>query len=206
MKRKGCDPPPRCHIPSTLRILWNMNVKCTWSNVWHRHDYKSKSLPHPNHKLAIEIGRWLTILVSRYYRLYHFCSYNATENVPHFVLKCPYITPLETSLSLFENVLLGSRKSFLQLDHQVDINLYLTKASALRHSRALVGVKPPWCTFNPIRALPMGAPHIRPSKVIWRAPMAMRASGVGGCEARASTWHPPCNPGTHSQGHGGLGL
>ena len=36
--------------------------------------------------------------------------------------------------SLFENVVLGSLKSFFQLDNQVDINLYLIEATALRHS------------------------------------------------------------------------
>ena len=39
--------------------------------------------------------------------------------------------------SLVENIILGSLKSFFQLDHQVDISFYLTKAAALCHSREL---------------------------------------------------------------------
>ena len=44
--------------------------------------------------------------------------------------------------SLFENVLLGSIESFFQLDHLVDITLYLTEPTALCHSRELLGFKP----------------------------------------------------------------
>jgi hypothetical protein len=39
--------------------------------------------------------------------------------------------------SLFENVVPGNLTSFSQLDHQVDISLNLTEATALRHSREL---------------------------------------------------------------------
>ena len=52
--------------------------------------------------------------------------------------------------SLLENVVLGSLESFFQLDHQMDINLYLMEATALCHSRELASLKPSWCTFNPI--------------------------------------------------------
>ena len=42
-----------------------------------------------------------------------------------------------------------------QLDHQVDISLYLTEAIALRHSRevAYQCLKPSWCTISPISLL-----------------------------------------------------
>ena len=53
-----------------------------------------------------------------------------------------YVHPIKDKLpSLFENVVLGSLKSFFQLDFQVDISLYLTKATALHHSRELDGLK-----------------------------------------------------------------
>ena len=50
--------------------------------------------------------------------------------------------------SLCKGVVLGSFKSFFQLNHQVHIGLYLTEATALRHSRELVGLEPSWCTFS----------------------------------------------------------
>ena len=57
------------------------------------------------------------------------------------MLEFPYIHPIKDKCpSLFKNVILGSLKSFFNLDHQVDINLYLTEATSLRHSKELVGV------------------------------------------------------------------
>ena len=54
-----------------------------------------------------------------------------------------YSTKRDEFPSLFENVVLEGLKSFFQLDHQVDISLYLTEAAtALCHSRELVGLKP----------------------------------------------------------------
>ena len=44
--------------------------------------------------------------------------------------------------SLFEDVILGSLKTFFQLDQQVDISLYLMEATTLRHSRELASLKP----------------------------------------------------------------
>ena len=42
-------------------------------------------------------------------------SYDAVENGAHFVLDCPFITSLDISFSsLFENVALGSFKSFFK--------------------------------------------------------------------------------------------
>jgi hypothetical protein len=51
--------------------------------------------------------------------------------------------PLQNSirdkfLSLFENVVLENLKSFFQLEHQVDISLYVMEATTLRHSRELL--------------------------------------------------------------------
>jgi hypothetical protein len=104
-----------------------------------------------NHRLAIETRQWTNIPISRDNRPCHFCSYNAVENEAHFVLECPLCNHVRDKFpSLFENVVLENLKSFLQLNHQVDINLYLTKATALRHSRDLVDFKPSWCTFSPI--------------------------------------------------------
>ena len=51
-------------------------------------------------------------------RLCHFCSYNVVGNEAHFVLECllyNYFTR-ERFPSLFKNVMLGSLKSFYELD------------------------------------------------------------------------------------------
>jgi hypothetical protein len=66
----------------------------------------------------------------------------------------PLYNPIRDKFhSLFENVLLGSLKSFLQLNHQVDISLYLTEAMALCHSRHLVGLTPSQSTLSPCSLL-----------------------------------------------------
>jgi hypothetical protein len=44
--------------------------------------------------------------------------------------------------SLFENVVTWSLMSLFQLDHQVDISLYLIEATALHHSRELADLTP----------------------------------------------------------------
>ena len=46
-----------------------------------------------NHRLAIEIGRWIYIPISRDTRLCHYWSCNVVENEAHFVLNVPYTTP-----------------------------------------------------------------------------------------------------------------
>ena len=57
-------------------------------------------------------------------------------------MECPLSNPIRDKfLSIFENVVLDSLKYYFQLD-QVDISLYLTKATTLRHSRELVILKP----------------------------------------------------------------
>ena len=57
---------------------------------------------------------------------------------------CPQHNPIRDKCpSLFENITLGSLMYFFQLDHQVDISLYLTEVIALHHhSRELAGLKP----------------------------------------------------------------
>ena len=59
------------------------------------------------------------------------------------MLECPPYKPIRDKFpSLFENVVLGKLKTFFRLDHQVDISMYHTGATALCHSRELVGLKP----------------------------------------------------------------
>ena len=51
----------------------------------------------------------------------------------------PYYKPIRDKFSsLFENVFLGSLKSFFQLDNQVDISIYLTEVTAFGQSKDLV--------------------------------------------------------------------
>ena len=51
------------------------------------------------------------------------------------MLECPVYKPIRDKYpSLLDRVVLGSLKSFLQLYHQVDISLYLTKTTPL-HSK-----------------------------------------------------------------------
>ena len=72
-----------------------------------------------------------------------FFSCNAVEIEAHFMLECPLYKPIRDKFpSLFENVVLGSLKYFFQLDHQVDISLYLKEATALHQSRELASLKP----------------------------------------------------------------
>ena len=90
----------------------------------------------------------------------HFCSCNVVGNEAHFVLECPFYNPINDMFSsLFENVVPGSFESFFQLDHQVNISLYLTESTSLHRSRELTGLKPSWCAFSPIR--PFGFPDFK---------------------------------------------
>ena len=54
-----------------------------------------------------------------------------------------YTTPLEikTPITIWECSI---------MEHQVDISLYVTEATALRHYRKLAGLKPSWCTSIPL--------------------------------------------------------
>ena len=101
-------------------------------------------LPHLNVQTCIEIGRWSTFPISRDDELCYFCSYNVAENEAHFVLECPLYNPIKDKFqSLLEKVVLRSLKSFFQLDHQVDVSLYLTAGIALRLFRELACLIPP---------------------------------------------------------------
>ena len=96
-----------------------------------------------NHRLTIETNRWLTIPISRDTNLCHLCSYNAVDNEAYVVLECPLYNPKEDKFpSLFENVALGSLKCIFQLDHQVDITLYLMETTACRDAKELASLKP----------------------------------------------------------------
>ena len=65
-------------------------------------------------------------------------------NEAHFVLECPlYFFIRDKFQSLFEKVVLGSLKSSFQLDQQVDINLFLKKATALRRFGELANLTQP---------------------------------------------------------------
>ena len=67
------------------------------------------------------------------------------------LLEWPLYNPFRDKFpSLFENVLLGSLKSFVQINQQVNVSLYVTEATALCHYRELIGLKPSSCTFIPI--------------------------------------------------------
>jgi hypothetical protein len=91
---------------------------------------------------GFDIGR-LSLSLEIIYRLCHLCSYNAVASEAHFVLECPLYNPIKVKFpSIFENVVLESLKSFFQLDDQVNIRLYTTEATALCHSRKLIGWKP----------------------------------------------------------------
>ena len=132
----------------------NTDVDCTWSNHWDHHNSRSL-LPTTSQiiDLPLKIGRRSTLPTSRDNRLCHFCSYNKVENEVDFVSECPLFNPVRDHFSsLFENVVLGSLKSFFQLDQQVDISLYLMKATAFCTSR-IIDLKPTRCTFNPISLL-----------------------------------------------------
>ena len=58
----------------------------------------------------------MIIPISRGTRLCHFCSHNAVENEAHLLLECLLYKPIRDKFpSLFENVVPGSLKSFLQI-------------------------------------------------------------------------------------------
>ena len=75
-----------------------------------------------NHRLVIEIGRWLTILISKDNKLCHFFSQNVGIEA-HFVVECPLYNFIRDRFSfMLQHVVLSSLKCFFQLDHQVDFN------------------------------------------------------------------------------------
>ena len=66
-----------------------------------------------NHRLAIEMGRWTTIPISRDDRLCHFGSFTIVIKEAHFVLECTLYSLIGDKFpSLIENAILGSLESF----------------------------------------------------------------------------------------------
>ena len=86
------------------------------------------------HSIAVEIGLWLTIPTLKDNTLCHFCSNSVVDNEAYFVLECPLYNSIRDNFqSLFENVVLGSLKSF-----NWTIKLILTSISQrLTHSVTL---------------------------------------------------------------------
>jgi hypothetical protein len=106
-----------------------------------------------NHRLAIEIGWWSIILISKDKILCQLYSKNVVENDAHFVLKCPlYNSTRFPSLSSIV-VLVGSLKSLFWFNYQIDISLCLTQVNALHYSREIAILTPSWCTFSPMSIL-----------------------------------------------------
>ena len=99
-----------------------------------------------NHRLAIEIGRWTVILISRGTRLCHFYCYN-TVKMKH--ISCWRVCPLynhpirDTFPSTFENVVPRNLKSGLSFNqtNKFYISLFLRNATTLRHSRESISWK-----------------------------------------------------------------
>ena len=87
-----------------------------------------------NHRVAKEIGRWLTLPINRDTRLCHFCSYSAVDNEAHVVLKCSLS---EITFHHYSECNVKEPRVFLLDGAKVDINLYLRKATTLHHSREL---------------------------------------------------------------------
>jgi hypothetical protein len=65
-----------------------------------------------------------------------FCSYDAIENESHFVLKCPMYHPIRDTHYLRTKFWGASSVSLNQTIKRA-VNLYLTKATTLHHSREL---------------------------------------------------------------------
>ena len=128
-----------------------MNVNGTWSIYWLHHKAKSLlptaprtvdlplKLDDEQLSLSLEILDYGTFAPIMQLKMMHLSCWNV-----------PYITPLEISSHHYLRRSSRNLKSFFQLDHQVDISLYLTEATTPRHSRELAGLKPSSCTFNPI--------------------------------------------------------
>lgn len=93
-----------CVATSISKVFSTTNVNCTRSNHLPPSQRNVVATYGTwNHRLAIGIGRWLTI--SRDNRSCHFCSHYVVETGEHFMLKCPLCNPLEDKFqSLFENV------------------------------------------------------------------------------------------------------
>ena len=123
-------------ITSILRIFSNTNVNCTWSNHWLHHNARTSLPTTPRTKL---VGKWLCLSLE----ILDYATFSPRMQLKMRHTSCwdgPYIThnPMRDFPLLLKNVVPGSLKSFIKLDHQIDICLHLTKATALLHSRELV--------------------------------------------------------------------
>jgi hypothetical protein len=76
-------------------------------------------------------------------RVCYFCSYNVVENEVQFMLECTSTTTSRDRIpSLFQNLVVGSLKSYFQLTYQFDISRYFTEATALHYYRELTFLTP----------------------------------------------------------------
>ena len=83
---EACDRNHTQNSISDKRIF--INLHCTTTTQYHC------CLPHlENHILAIGIGQWATVRVSKDNRMCYVCSSKAVKNEAHFVLECPLIKP-----------------------------------------------------------------------------------------------------------------
>ena len=68
------------------------------------------------------------------------------------MLEQPWYNPIRDSFpSLFDNVVPRSLKSFFQLHQQVDISLYLTEVTALKHPREFETIVMYFQSYEPFR-------------------------------------------------------
>ena len=137
----------RNYISSTLRIYLNINVNYTWRNHSFHHNARSLLPTAPQTiDFIIEIGWWTSIPVPRDTRL---CTFSSIMQ-----LECPLYSPIRKKFpTLFEYVVSRTLKFVFQSNQQLNISLYLTKATTLHHSRESIGLKTSWWTFNPISHL-----------------------------------------------------
>lgn len=121
-----------------------------------------------NHRLAIEIGQWSTMIhISSDNRLCRFYSYNVVGNEAHFVLEFSLYESIRDKFqALFENVFSSffyEGVCILSFNWIIKSIFYLTKATAIRHSKKITSLTPSWCTFI---TPPMGG------SCNWRASLA----------------------------------
>ena len=111
--------------------------------------------PQCNHRLAIEIGWWLTN--PRDGKLYYCCSYNVVENETWFMLEHSVLNFITAKIpSLFQNVSTTRQAQvFLQIGPTMMIFAFISwRAIALLYSRELPFVLLSWCnTSSPISLL-----------------------------------------------------
>ena len=74
------------------------------------------------------------------------------SSMAHCLCECPlYTSIIDKFQPLFEKVISGCLESFFEVDHQVDIGLYLMEATALAsQTKESPGLTRSWCTLNPV--------------------------------------------------------